>query len=213
MTGGQAGLVTTCQHLEYNRYPGSRKRWHVLETKQPFQGGRITHCVCAVHNVRTGTNPSWIVLPSIPNDVPCCMCCMRSKGSMIVLDNIGQPLRDLVVYVVIGVIFFFAVNARNKKTVTSCNFFFFAVSRVSRLTRLTAKKNKITRRDGFFVTRIYSKIKNYTTGRFFRTRVYRKSKKITRPYHKEAITNFTENACMSAMCPPTCGHVVAARPM
>ena len=39
--------------------------------------------------------------------------------------------------------FFFAVNARNKKTVTLCNFF-FAVSRVSRLTRLTAKKNYTT---------------------------------------------------------------------
>ena len=94
--------------------------------------------------------------------------------------------------------FFSAVNARNKKTVRSCNFF-FAVSRVSRLTRLTAKKKlhdltvfllraftakkkitrftakikKITRPDGFFVTRIYSeKKKNYTT--------YRKNKKITR---------------------------------
>ena len=40
--------------------------------------------------------------------------------------------------------FFFAVNVRNKKTVTSCNIFFFAVSRVSRLTRLTAKKNYTT---------------------------------------------------------------------
>ena len=48
------------------------------------------------------------------------------------------------VYVVIRVIFFFAVNARNKKTVRSCNFFFFAVSRVHDL----QQKKKITSKRG-----------------------------------------------------------------
>ena len=33
-------------------------------------------------------------------------------------------IHPMPVYVVIRVIFFFAVNARNKKTVTSCNFLF-----------------------------------------------------------------------------------------
>ena len=57
--------------------------------------------------------------------------------------------------------FFSAVNACNKKTVRSCNLFFFAVSRVSRLTRLTAEK------------------KNYTTIRFF-CYAHLQRKKITR---------------------------------
>ena len=73
-----------------------------------------------------------------------------------------KPSGRVIFFLVVSrVIFFFAVNARNKKTVRSCNFF-FAVSRVSRLTRLTAEK------------------KNYTTIRFFCYAHLQRKKKITR---------------------------------
>ena len=71
----------------------------------------------------------------------CSASCATSQGCH---WQIRQDLLfALYVYVVIRVIFFFAVNARNKKTVRSCIFFFFAVSCVSRLTRLTARKKKL----------------------------------------------------------------------
>ena len=89
------------------------------------------------------------------------------------------------VYVVIRVIFFFAVNARNKKTVWSCNFFFPAVTAyttyskkkklhdltVFLLRAFTAKKKNYT---------TYSKKKDYTTIRFFCYAHLQRKKKITR---------------------------------
>ena len=80
-------------------------------------------------------------------------------------------------YVVICV-FFFAVDAYNKKIVQSCNF--FCGKSCKPVTRISAKnfsrlddffvhaftaEKKITRSDGFFVSRIYRKKKNYTTYR------------------------------------------------
>ena len=59
--------------------------------------------------------------------------------------------------------FFLAVNACNKKTVRWCNFFFFAVSRVSRLTRLTAKKKKLHDYTFFLLRAFTAKKKNYTS--------------------------------------------------
>ena len=56
-----------------------------------------------------------------------------------------------VVNVVIRVIFFFAVNARNKKTVRPCNFFFFCCKSCKPAYTTYSKKKKITRLDGFFV--------------------------------------------------------------
>ena len=62
-----------------------------------------------------------------------------------------------------------------------------------------------------FCTRVHRK-KKYTTYRKKKlhdvtilsyTRL--PQKKNTRPYRKEKITNYTENACLYAMCPPV-GH-------
>ena len=76
-------------------------------------------------------------------------------------------------YVVIGVIFFFAVNACNKKIVQSC--IFFCGKSCKPVTRITAKK-KLHDLTIFFV-RAFTAKKNYTT------------------YRKE-IANFTENVCL-----------------
>ena len=123
-------------------------------------------------------------------------------------DQQGDPLLCITsmrkVYVVIRVIFFFAVNARNKKTVRPCNFF-FAVSRVSRVTRLTAKK-KITRCDGFFVTRIYSgkkklhdlpqKKKITRCDDFFLHAFTTKIQKLHNLTTKEELSILLKNACL-----------------
>ena len=105
------------------------------------------------------------------------------------------PRSIFYVYVVIRVIFFFAVNARNKKTVRSCIFFFRCKSCKPAYTTY-CKKTKITRPDGFFVTRIYSGKKNYTTyskkkitrpDGFFVTRIYSEKQNYT-TYRKKKIT-------------------------
>ena len=102
---------------------------HTLSLSQPNFPLRLWCNFCAWHAMTKALDPLVWKNPTPPSLFP----------------------RRNHVYVVIRVIFFFAVNARNKKTVTSCNFFFAGLHDLP--------QKKITRRDGFFVTRIYSEKK------------------------------------------------------
>ena len=84
----------------------------------------------------------------------------RRGGLQAVLGGTGGGGQDIV-YVVICVIFLFAVNKCNKRIVTSSVFFFFAVITCKPVLAFTGKK-VITRRDNFFDLALAAK-KNYTT--------------------------------------------------
>ena len=110
------------------------------------------------------------------------------------------------VYVVIRIIFFGDKCVSQKKS--SSRVITFCGNSCKPVTCITAKKQQ-QRPDNFF-TRIYRKKKLHVLTISLYTRllqkkihdmtifVYRRlpQKKITRPYRKETITNFSENACM-----------------